>query len=262
MRSPFAPWLGSPLLLAATIAGCSVTSPQPDATVTPITTFLASAVSGCPAAHGKTVLIDPTHDGGTWWFPQASSLPSGFDPNAEHQGKALASYFRARGYVVTELGRGATMSRDSLLTYAVVIRAAYAYDDTHPGYSDADIAAYTAVVSCPRTLILVGEYLRPGKQDPLSEVLGVSLTGSVNGNITTFTAHAITAGVSSVPYIAGSFLASENDSAVQVLGRLSTGEAVMGLVTNRIAKIFFIGDINGLEQVPQPLVSNLVVWGF
>ena len=30
----------------------------------------------------------------------------------------------------------------------------------------------------------------------------------------------------------------------------------------RRAKVFFIGDTNSLEFIPQPLVDNLVAWGF
>ena len=63
-------------------------------------------------------------------------------------------------------------------------------------------------------------------------------------------------------FIAGSFLASESDAAIQVLGRLPTGERVMGVLTKDNAKVFFIGDTNGIQEVPQPLVQNLVTWGF
>src|SRR4051812_16837478 len=112
----------------------------------PITTFVGAAPATCPVAHPATVLIDPTHDGGTWWYPQSST--AGFVPTSPHQGRALADYLRSKGYVVTELGRGTTISPDSLLTYAVVLRAVYYYDATHPGYSADDIAAYRKVISC------------------------------------------------------------------------------------------------------------------
>src|SRR4051812_44800313 len=90
------------------IGACSVTSPgapRETSTGTPITTFTASsAVAACPAAQAKSVLVDPTHDGGTWWFPQTAD--SGWDPLKAHQGRALANYLRGRGYTVRELGRG------------------------------------------------------------------------------------------------------------------------------------------------------------
>ena len=47
-----------------------------------------------------------------------------------------------------------------------------------------------------------------------------------------------------------------------MLGRLPTGEAVMGVLNTDHAKVFFIGDMNGIELLPQPLVQNLVAWGF
>jgi hypothetical protein len=47
-----------------------------------------------------------------------------------------------------------------------------------------------------------------------------------------------------------------------VLGRLSSGEAVMGVLARGDARVFFIGDMNGIQLLPQPLVQNLVAWGF
>lgn len=232
----------------------------------PITTFTSPASGGCPAVRHKSVLVDPTHDGGVWWFPQAASTPDGFNPDSAHQGRALANYLRAQGYTVTELGRGATLPTDSMRTYATVIRAGYWYSELHPGYSAADIAAYKAYLDCPRTLVLLGEFLRDGRRDVLADSIGIPLTGFIptttTTTITDLTAHALTAGVSSVPFIAGSYLASGVDPAVQVLGRLANGEGVMGVLAKGDAKIFFIGDVNGIQLVPQPLVQNLVAWGF
>jgi hypothetical protein len=119
---------------------------------TPITTFTTPASGSCPTVRPKSVLVDPTHDGGVWWFPQAASSPEGFNPDAPHQGQALANYLRDLGYTVTELGRGATLPTDSMRTYATVIRAGYYYDTRRPGYSDADLDAYDAYLACPRTL--------------------------------------------------------------------------------------------------------------
>src|SRR5690349_15691468 len=39
------------------------------------------------------VLVDASRDGGDWWFPQGTTV----DPNAPHQGKALADYLRSQG---------------------------------------------------------------------------------------------------------------------------------------------------------------------
>ncbi len=115
---------------------------------------------------------------------------------------------------------------------------------------------------CSRTLILLGEFLRDGQRDALANALGIPLTGWVNGVISTFARHTTTSGVASVPYLAGSVLAPGYDPAVQVLGWLASGEPVMGVLERGSSKIFFLGDVNGIEQVPQPLVSNLIAWGF
>ena len=260
-------------LLTATLAACVDLTPpdepgNPSGVPTgvplgvPITTFTTPASGGCPEARPKSVLVDPTHDGGVWWFPQRASTPDGFNPDSAHQGRALANYLRALGYTVTELGRGATLPTDSMRTYATVIRAGYWYDEQHPGYSSADLAAYAAYLACPRTLVLLGEFLRDGRRDVLADSLGIPLTGWITSTVTEFTAHAITAAVSSVPFIAGSYLATGASADVQVLGRLPGGEAVMGVLPKGAGKVFFIGDVNGIQQVPQPLVQNLVAWGF
>jgi len=264
------------IVLAAAVIACGreVTTPTPEDTGdasdpvmpvpagTPITTFTSPAHGECKAPRAKSVLVDPTHDGGVWWFPQAASTPAGFDPDAPHQGSALAAYLRGKGYTVTELGRGATLPTDSMRTYATVIRAGYYYDAVHPGYSAADIDAYRAFLSCSRTLVLLGEFLRDGRRDDIADSLGISLTGMVTGTITDFSQHVLTDGVSSVPFITGSYLAANADLGVDVLGRLPTGEAVMGVLKKGDSKLFFLGDVNGIQLVPQPLVQNLVDWGF
>ena len=267
--------LAALVLSAAALIACDggVTPPTQDTPDTPgnpgggavgfpITTFTTPASGECPAVRPKSVLVDPTHDGGVWWFPQAASTADGFNPDSAHQGRAFANYLRAQGYTVTELGRGGTLPTDSMRAYATVIRAGYWYDALHPGYSAADLAAYAAYLHCPRTLIVLGEFLRDGRRDVLADSLGIPLSGIITSTITDFTAHALTTGVSSVPFIAGSYLASESNAAIQVLGRLPTGEAVMGVLAKGDAKVFFIGDMNGIQLLPQPFVQNLVAWGF
>lgn len=188
---------------------------------------------------------------------QTSSTPA---PN--HQGRALAEHLRGEGYAVIELGRGTTLPTDSMRTFATVIRAGYYSDSLHHGYSAADLRAYDAYLACPRTLVLLGEFLRDGQHDVLAESLGIQLTGMITGIITDFTAHELTTGVVSMPFRTGSFLESESDTAIQVLGRLPTGERVMGVLAKGNAEIFFIGDTNGIEEMPKPLLQNLIAWGF
>jgi hypothetical protein len=216
-------------------------------------TVTATLAGTCPAPSGKAVLVDASHDGGVWWFPQAG----GFDVRAPHQGKALADYLRSRGYTVAELGRDATVSVEALLAYPVVVRTG-----NYGAYAEAELGAYRQFAVCSRTLILLGEFLRDGQRDALANALGIPLTGWVNGVISTFARHTTTSGVASVPYLAGSVLAPGYDPAVQVLGWLASGEPVMGVLERGSSKIFFLGDVNGIEQVPQPLVSNLIAWGF
>lgn len=245
-------------LAAITLVACQAEAPLAPANSTgggqtaPITDAQAAEPCGSPSTQ-NLVLVDASHDGGVWWYPQVAP----FDPAAPHQGLALASYLRLQGYQVDELGRGSAISPNLLRGYSVVIRAG-----SFGGYDAAEVATYRQLVSCRRTLLLLGEYLRPGQTDAVAEALGIPFTGWLNGAVTVFAPHPITTGVTSLHYIAGATLASSWPADIQVLGRLGGGEPVMGLLERGQARIFFIGDTNGIELVPQPLVDNLIAWGF
>lgn len=253
-------WMGG--LVGVLLAGCGSDPNGPTVQITqqpaaqpnsqPPTT---STAPSCPGArHGQRVLVDATHDGGVWWFPQAGP----FDPGGPHQGKALADYFRGKGHEVVELGRGAVITDSLLSGFARVIRAG-----NYGSYRSAELSAYSWFVSCPgTTLVLLGEFVRDGRQDDLASSFGLSLGGMVGGTITRFATHPLTTGARPVNYMVGSILSTPASSNVRVLGWLETGEAVMGVVEHATAKIFFMGDTNTMEQVPQPLTDNLLAWGF
>ena len=208
----------------------------------------------CPApTQGNSVLVDASRDGGVWWAPQAGP----FSPESYHQGQPLADYLRGKGYAVQELARGMAITEDLLLASKIVIRA-----NDFGSYTAAELQAYQHFLACPRTLLLLADYVSEGSQDQLAEMLGVKFTGAVFGYVTTFAAHPITSGVVPLYYNAGAIVDAGYPSTVHILGWLSTGEPVMGVVDNGTANIFFIGDVNGIESVPQPLVDNLINWGF
>lgn len=245
------------LLAGIGLAACQAEPPlAPQATggeAATIPEVEQTAVACGSPSLSSAVLVDASHDGGVWWFPQVAP----FDPAAPHQGKALAEYLRLKGFQVDELGRGTALNPTQLLGYAVVIRAG-----SYGGYGPTEVATYRQLVSCRRTLLLLGEYLRPGQSDAIAEALGIPFTGWLNGTVTQFEPHVITTGVTSLAYIAGATLAPGWPADLDVLGHLGTGEPVMGLLERGQARIFFIGDTNGIELVPQPLVDNLIAWGF
>ena len=119
--------------------------------------------------------------------------------------------------------------------------------------------------------------------DKLSEFLGVSFKGAVSGMVTNFADHEITNNINALPFIAGAVVTNtENNPDITVLGSISkttytvlnnadpfNGQAanidppVMGIVTNfPNTKIFFLGETNGIEGLPQPLTQNIVNWLF
>lgn len=241
------PVVGCSLVLSLGVSACH--EPPTGSEATSVMTPLS-----CPSPKSShAVLVDASHDGGVWWFPQVAP----FDTAASHQGQELAHTLRAKGYQVDELGRGEPIRRDQLLDYQIVVRAG----SFGPYFAD-ELDAYEAFVECPRTLILLSEFLRAGERDGLAHRLDIVLAGFVTGSITTFATDSITAGVGPVTYLAGSVVDVEESRSVRVLGWLEDGQPVMGIQEGRRAKVFFLGDTNSLEFIPQPLLDNLVAWGF
>jgi len=200
-----------------------------------------------------------------------------FSETADHQGQVLADYLRSLGFHVDELPSGAVITDQLLEKYSRIIRVAAFFP-----YSGDEIDAYKNFLKRPGAILLLQDHLSYATNDRLSELLGLAFRGAVDGAITNFTTHEITAGVGNLPFIAGAVVTnSDNNPNIVVLGSLDMGSytilnnsdpfnsgnisaaPVMGLVTNfPNTRIFFLGDGNGIEMVPQPLTQNLVNWLF
>lgn len=221
----------------------------------------------------RKILVDASHDGGVWWFPQGGG--GVFNPDLDHQGTRLAAMLRLKGFEVDELPRGQVIDAKLFSKYDKVIRAG-----CYGTYSTTELDAYRSLLSRPSSLLLAGEYLRPGMRDPIAEMVGLQLAGSATGNVGKYADHPITTGAVPLRYIAGSVVMNLDNKEIVPLGWLDmsayadlngngifdTGEplggAVMGVVKHPKAKIFFIGDINGIEQAPTPLTGNIIAWMF
>lgn len=228
-----------------------------------------------PLQRSDKILIDASKDGGVWWFPQ--SAETGFSSDIDHQGKQLADYLRIRGYEVNELSRGTIITDDLLNQYDKVIRAGGFGD-----YTTSEIEAYKHFINRASSLMLLQDHLLNFPNDNLSEYLGVQFAGGLGGNITEFATDSITAGVTSLNYVFGSVVLNANkDSSITILGSFDSSvyfdrnvngvfdngdissPAVMGTLNSYPnCRIFFIGDMNLLETVPQPFVDNLIHWAF
>jgi hypothetical protein len=173
---------------------------------------------------------------------------------------------------VTELPRPFIISSSLLASFRLVIRAGQ-----FGAYSPSELAAYRKYVSRGGRLILLSDFHRPGEIDVLAQTFGLNFRGVSTGEniINRFTAHPITTGLCQVPYMVGSGLFEAPPTAT-ILGYLSestfidlnengvqdpgepSGAPVMGVMRFGKGQIFFIGDTNGIEGVPQPLVDNLL----
>jgi len=214
---------------------------------------------GIPAGSGPgaAVLVDASRDGGIWWSPQV--FP--FDPSKPHRGTGLANYLKHLGYSVKELEPGTTITKDFLKQYKFIIRAG-----GDGGYSPDEMEAYRLFLRNNSAMLLINGPQQSFPNDQLSLFLGLKFEGSYTGTITTFNTHAITAGVSSLDYVAGSVILKPDSNAVTTLAYFNNASiqnaTAMGILHYPGSRIVFVGDPDGLELLVQPLTDNLIRWLF
>jgi len=252
-----------------------------------------AAVLGALAAQAQDrprILIDASRDGGVWWAPQVRD----FDARRPHQGKALADFLKRQGADVEELprtfqfGRAATRSEvvtaELLSGRDLVVRAGVNanYTDIRmrvlgADYPAGEIGAYRDYVGGGGRLLLLSDHLWPNQTDAVAESFGIRLAGISTGEnrIDRFVTHPITRNVTSMPYRVGSGLVGTALPGMTVLGFLSPrtyldldrnnardpGEpaaaGVLGVVEFGKGLVVFMGDLNTLQTVPQPLTRNI-----
>ena len=218
------------------------------------------------------ILVDASHDGGVWWFPQHEG--TGFDPDKPHQGQSFANILRDKGFEVTELGRGVELTEEMFFGHYIVLRA-----NGFQNYTANELEVYTKLIDRGMNMVFFTDHKTNDPVDELGDLLGLDFKGIANGTITTFGQHEITANIESINYIAGSIIANADQNPnIEVLGWLAEDDfadlnfngvkdvdepvaaPVMGILSYPKSRVFFIGDMNGLQIQPQPFIDNLIDW--
>jgi hypothetical protein len=220
----------------------------------------------------RKILVDASHDGGVWWYPQ--SPLSGFDQDKWHQGQAFAEHLRAKGFTVDELGRGEELTEKMFFGYYIIIRA-----NGFERYTEKELKVYSNLIKRGTNLVFFTDHKKYDQVDELGDLIGLKFVGMANGKISRLVPHMITENISSIDYIAGSALINVDiNPDIEVLGALGeedyvdlnfngikddnepSGLPVMGILHYPKSNIFFIGDLNGLQVMPQPFIDNLISW--
>jgi hypothetical protein len=221
---------------------------------------------------GCKILIDASHDGGVWWFPQHEG--TGFNSGQSHQGQSFANLLRQKGFEVTELGRGVELTEEMFFGYYIIIRAG-----GFQPYTAKEVEVYTNIIERGTNLVFFTDHKKFDPIDELGDFLELKFEGVANGTIDNFTPYAITANMSAINYVAGSVLTNANENPnLQVLGWLReddfgdlnlngmkdvnepTASPVMGILKYPKSRVFFMGDMNGIEIQSQPFIDNLMQW--
>lgn len=204
----------------------------------------------------RKILIDASHDGGVWWSPQSGT----YSASLPHQGKLMADFLRSYGFTVDELPSFSVITDSILQQYDKVIRAG-----CFGTYQPSELQAYVNYTNRPTSLFLIGEYLNPAQIDQLAENLGIHFQGIYYGNLDTYAPHIITDSATSFYYNAGSIIVNAGTNpAIIPLGWLDgdNNKPSLGILQHPFSKILFIGDINGIESLPQPLTLKIFKWLF
>jgi hypothetical protein len=265
------------MMAGSVISGCKKSgSMMPDARESAIKDSVAkeTITKDSISDYSNRILVDASKDGGGWWFPQ--SPLTGFSSKEDHQGSNLVLYLVGLGYAVDELPRDTVLTSSMLTKYSKIIRATGFFS-----YTKEELQAYDDFLNNGGSLFLIADFLRDGETDGLAEHLGLQLKGILNGTVTVFATDSITDGVTSLVYIAGSVVTNAlNNPNITILGSFDKsyyldvnnngmldsgdiqGPPAMGKLNNFNGKVFFLGDINGFEAVPQPLTQNIFHWLF
>ena len=220
----------------------------------------------------KKIVIDASHDGGVWWYPQSEQ--TGFKPENYHQGKVFADMLRQKGFKVYELGRGEELKEEHFMGYYIVIRV-----NGFQPYAKNELDVYSKLVKRGMNLVFFTDHKRYDPEDELGDLLGIEFRGLTRGTVSKFASHIITENLTSLDYIAGSVLVNaDQNHDIQILGWMGENDfadmnfngvrdegepvalPVMGVLNYPKSKIFFIGDANGLQVMPQPFINNLLSW--
>jgi hypothetical protein len=227
-------------------------------------------VSAAPLS--KKIVIDASHDGGVWWFPQSEF--TGFDTAKYHQGKLFADLLRKKGFIVDELGRDSELKEEQFMGFFIVIRV-----NGFQAYSPKELDVYTKLVKRGMNLVFFTDHKKYNPKDELGDLLGLNFEGIAHGTVSKFAQHTITKNLESLDYVAGSVITNADQNPdIEILGWLGEDEyadlnlngikdndepfapPVMGILNYPKSKVFFIGDANGLQIMPQPFIDNLIEW--
>jgi hypothetical protein len=228
--------------------------------------WVASAIPLC-----KKIVIDASHDGGVWWYPQ--SPLTGFNPEKDHQGKRFADTLRARGFEVDELGRDRELKEEDFFGYYIIIRI-----NGFEPYSNNELNIYTKLVERGMNLVFFTDHKRYDRTDELGDLLGLQFEGVARGTISKFTPHAITENLTDLDFLGSVLTNAGQNPDIEILGWLGEDDyadlnfndvqdpdepvspPVMGILHYPNSKVFFLGDSNTFQWMPQPFINNLMVW--
>jgi hypothetical protein len=197
----------------------------------------------------KNLLIDASHDGGVWWFPQ----DNGCNPNQNHQGEAFSRFLKSKNFRVDVLPKGYRISDEIFQNYQVIIRTG-----GFGNYTTEEVNSYRNAIDRGITLFLMADHSTHNPNDQIGDLLGIKFSGSHKGEITKFVDHRIFQDVKSLHYLAGSEVTANNENFKPIAWLNNI--PVIGEYSHPKSRILISGDVNFIQPVPLPFSDNLAKW--
>lgn len=208
----------------------------------------AKTPGGKPSRKLK-VVIDASHDGGAWWFPQG---PPPFDSEKWHQGSELAAYFKGRGWEVVEIPRGTRMT-DQLRGASILVRL-----NLFGTYTDSEVEAYREFVRKGGSLLLVQAFVRDDEKehDSVARAFGVRFEGKAEADLMQ-SADAYSSDFNNTVYQIGSIVALYPKSTRPLAYLEGSDRLVMGMFRFGRGRVVFLSSVYSILHVRQQFTGRL-----
>jgi hypothetical protein len=202
-------------------------------------------------AASRLIVVDASHDGGTWWYPQS---PKSHDPTKDHQGKRFADALRLQGYVVSEIHRG-TRITDQFKDAEVVIRFA-----CWGTYEPTEVEAYQRFAHNGGKVLLIQGFIRKDApiHDDVANTFGITFDGEYRTKTFVQLAdHPLTRELALPTYQTGSAITRMPPEALP-LAFIENAMPVMGRTKVGNGEVIFVSSIFPFINNKSPLGVRLV----
>jgi len=238
-------------------------------TKTDTSSNVGESVTIVPDTPLTNILIDASHGGGAWWYPQGVNC----NPESYHQGRGFANELSAHKYSVYESCREEVIDPKQFKELALLVVA-----DGYRAFSKSEADRVLEYLSDGGNVLLMLDHGAPLNNRETWSALGLEFyKTNVNDVIINFETHKVAYGMPATLATRGVSAISSDGKGIDVIARLSSDTYLdlnfngtldandrvnpifMGAIEYGKGKLVFCGDVN-LWQRDMTLIRNTMSW--